>query len=119
MEAKRQFINRCRSISFTEHVQRANFLLRWNGERTGTTMARGWESKSITDQMEQANERSLQGQPHAKITPVERAQQEKLEALRLSRSRTLAQLENATRPPHREMLQRTLRALEAEIEELG
>lgn len=82
-------------------------------------MARGWESKAVADQMEAADERAAEGQPLAEVSPVVRARQEKLESLRLSRSRTLAQLEHATRRPHREMLQRTLRALEAEIEELS
>lgn len=82
-------------------------------------MARGWESKAVADQMEAADERAVEGQPPAEVSPVVRARQEKLESLRLSRSRTLAQLEHATRRPHREMLQRTLRALEAEIEELS
>lgn len=80
-------------------------------------MARGWESKAVEDQIEQANERarrSLQSQED--LSPEERARRERLESLMLSRTRTLDQLENATRPAHRQMLQRTLRALEAEIE---
>jgi hypothetical protein len=81
-------------------------------------MARGWESKAVADQMEAADERAQARPTQAELSPAERARHERLESLRLSRARTLDQLEHATRRPHREMLQRTLRALEAEIEEL-
>jgi hypothetical protein len=82
-------------------------------------MARGWESKAVADQMEAAEERARLRQTGAELSPEERARHDRLESLRLSRARTLDQLEHATRRPHREMLQRTLRALEAEIEELS
>ncbi|HEX8494296.1 MAG TPA: hypothetical protein VF658_15715 [Pyrinomonadaceae bacterium] len=82
-------------------------------------MARGWESKAVADQMEAADERASIRQEQYEMSPAVRARRERLESLRLSRSRTLEQLERATRRAHREMLQRTLRALEAEIEELS
>lgn len=82
-------------------------------------MARGWESKAVADQMEEAAERAPGGQTPEELSPEMRARLDRLESLRLSRSRTLEQLETATRRPHREMLQRTLSALEAEIEELS
>lgn len=82
-------------------------------------MARGWESKAVADQMEAADERAQSRQEQYELSPEVRARRERLESLRLSRSRTLEQLEQATRRAHREMLQRTLRALEAEIEELS
>lgn len=82
-------------------------------------MARGWESKAVADQMEEASERAQNQGADYESSPEVRARRERLESLKLSRTRTLDQLERATRHPHREMLQRTLRALEAEIEELG
>ena len=82
-------------------------------------MARGWESKAVEAQMEEAEKRSLQRAPLDNLTPEERARRDRLESLRLSRTRTLTQLEHATRQAHRAMLQRTLQALEAEIDELG
>lgn len=83
-------------------------------------MARGWESKAVEDQMNEAEERARQKQgAEAEISPEMRARRERLGSLQLSRARTLSQLESATRPAHREMLQRTLRALEAEIDELS
>ena len=80
-------------------------------------MARGWESKSVEDQQQAAEERARQKEsaPHDD-SPEARARRERLESLRLSRARTLDQLERATNRAHRDTLQRTLRALEAEIE---
>lgn len=83
-------------------------------------MARGWESKAVEAQVEAAEERARQLERRAQmeLSPEERARQERLASLKLSRARTLDQLERATRPAHREMLQRTLRSLEREIENL-
>ena len=82
-------------------------------------MARGWESKAVADQMEEAEKDALKNPSRGELTPEERARSERLESLKLSRARTLEQLERATREAHRTMLQRTLRALEAEMEELS
>lgn len=83
-------------------------------------MARGWESKSVEDQQHEAEERARRKQADAEeLTPEERARRERIESLQLSRARTLQQLEQATRPAHRQMLQRTLQALEAELESLA
>jgi hypothetical protein len=83
-------------------------------------MARGWESKNVADQLEAAEERAreMERRAQGEVSPAERARQEQLASLQLSRSRTLDQLERATRPAHREMLQRTLRALENQIEQV-
>ncbi|HEX8709162.1 MAG TPA: hypothetical protein VF723_13025 [Pyrinomonadaceae bacterium] len=81
-------------------------------------MARGWESKAVEAQIEEAGAGALE-QPRDALSPEERVRHDRLESLRLSRARTLDQLERATRPAHRSMLQGTLRAIEAEIEELG
>ena len=82
-------------------------------------MARGWESKAVEDQIEEAEKRARKKGAQDDLTPKERARLDRLESLRLSRARTLAQLERATRPQHRALLQRTLQALEAEIVELS
>ena len=83
-------------------------------------MARGWESKAVADQMEEADERArLAGLAQDELSPQEREHRQRLETAKLSRARTLDQLERATNRAYREMLQRTLRALEAEIETLG
>jgi hypothetical protein len=82
-------------------------------------MARGWESKGVEGQIEAAEERARKKVPLEDLSPEERARRERLESLRLSRARVLDQLETATRAAHRVMLQRTLRALEAEMDELS
>ena len=81
-------------------------------------MARGWESKAVADQMEQADVREVDERAPPDSSPAVRARHERLESLRLSRARTRAQLERATGRAHREMLARTLRALESEMAEL-
>jgi hypothetical protein len=83
-------------------------------------MARGWESKAVADQIEEADGRSRDDeleQIRLTASAEMRARHDRLESLKLSRSRTLEQLERATNPAYREMLQRTLRALESEIDD--
>ena len=83
-------------------------------------MARGWESKAVADQMDEADMRaSAQETARSDKSPEGRERRERLESLRLSRARALEQLTRATNHKHREMLERTLRALETEMEKLG
>ena len=82
-------------------------------------MARGWESKAVEDQIEQANKLAEQHQARDEASPAVRARRERLASLTLARARMLEQLEHATVPAYREMLERALRALEAEISELS
>jgi hypothetical protein len=77
-------------------------------------MARGWESKAVESQVEEREERARAG-PLEELTPEERERRARLASLKLSRARTLEQLERATSPAHRAMLKRTLLALEKEI----
>lgn len=85
------------------------------------TMARGWESKAVADQMEEAGDvRALaEREARSELSAEERERHARLESLRLSRARTLEQLERATNAKHRAMLQHTLRALETEMELLS
>jgi polyribonucleotide nucleotidyltransferase len=79
-------------------------------------MARGW-GKDAEDVEQEAEERARQrAAPKINDSPGARERRERQEALRLSRARTLEQLERSTNRAHREMLQRTLRSLEAELE---
>ena len=79
-------------------------------------MARGWESKAIADQIEEEDSRQ-QHRSEAEITPEQRLLKERLDSLKLSRSRLLQQLERATHPAHRKVLLNGLNAVEKEIEE--
>ena len=78
-------------------------------------MARGWESKAVADQIEEGNQPDVSSRANA--TAEERHLKERLESLRLSRSRILEQLDRATQPAYREMLRKSLQALEQEIEQ--
>jgi TATA-binding protein-associated factor Taf7 len=79
-------------------------------------MARGWESKAIADQIEEEESRQQQT-ANAEITPEQRILKQRLDSLKLSRSRLLQQLERATHPAHRNVLLNGLKAVEKEIEE--
>jgi len=80
-------------------------------------MARGWESKAVADQIEEGESRpapSSKAQP----SPEQRQLKERLDSLRLSKSRLLQQLERARHPAHRDVLLNGLKAVEKEIEEV-
>jgi hypothetical protein len=79
-------------------------------------MARGWESKSVEDQIdERAKQRESQSVDE--LTPEERLRRDRLASLQLSKSRLLAQLERAKHPTHRTILLKGLKAIEKQIEE--
>ena len=77
-------------------------------------MARGWESKSVADQIEDAELREPKPEP---ASETERERKQRLDSLLLSKSRLLQQLERAKHPAHRAVLQNGLKAIEKEIEE--
>ena len=81
-------------------------------------MARGWESKAIADQIEEEESRP-QRAFNVEATPEQRVLKDRLESLKLSRSRLLQQLERATHPAHRKVLLNGLKAVEKEIEEIS
>ena len=80
-------------------------------------MAIGW-GKSYEEQMEEASQRaSLERTPRVPLE--ERARQQRLESLKLSRSRIEDQLSKAVRPAHRQMLMKALQAIEEEAEQIA
>jgi TATA-binding protein-associated factor Taf7 len=81
-------------------------------------MARGWESKAVADQIEEGESRRQQSSK-TEVTSEERVLKERLESLKLSRSRLLQQLEHARLPAHRNVLLNGLKAVEREIEEVS
>ncbi|HEY8413453.1 MAG TPA: hypothetical protein VIK76_18690 [Pyrinomonadaceae bacterium] len=81
-------------------------------------MARGWESKAVADQIEEGESRK-DISPKAQGSPEDRLLKERLESLRLSKSRLLQQLERARHPAHRDVLLNGLKAVEKEIEEIS
>jgi hypothetical protein len=77
-------------------------------------MARGWESKSIEAQQEEAKEKSRR--PEGKVlSPQQAARKRELEGLMLSRQRINEQLSAMQDPRRRAMLEQALRDLEAKI----
>lgn len=82
-------------------------------------MARGWESKAVADQIEEGNSARPPLTLNARRTTEGRAQLQRIESLQLSKARLLQQLERATNPAYRQVLQNGLQALESEIEELS
>ena len=80
-------------------------------------MARGWESKAVADQIEEGESRRQPSKTEA--TREERVLKERLDSLKLSRSRLLQQLERARHPAHRNVLLNGLKAVEREIEEVS
>ena len=77
-------------------------------------MARGWESKSVEDQIEEA--RRSQGAYEGRAqTPEERALERKVESLKLERSRLTEQLKRARSDAHQRMIRQSLEAIEEEI----
>ena len=81
-------------------------------------MARGWESKAIADQIEEEESRQQQASK-VETTPEQRMLKERLDSLKLSRSRLLQQLERAKHPAHRNVLLNGLKAVEKEIDEVS
>ena len=79
-----------------------------------TAMARGWESKSVEDQIDAAKaDRDAQIKP--RLTPQQREQSELKQSLRLSRAQTLRRLKAATNDRYRAQLQSALDHLDAQL----
>ena len=81
-------------------------------------MARGWESKAVADQIEEGGTPPAPAQ-RGQVSPEQRRLKERLDSLRLSKSRLLQQLERARHPSHRNVLLNGLKAVEKEIEEIS
>jgi hypothetical protein len=79
-------------------------------------MARGWESKSVEAQQEEAARGRKIARP---LTDEERAAADWRRSLELARARSAADLSRARAPGHREMLQKALAAIEAQLKAPG
>jgi len=80
-------------------------------------MARGWESKSVESQQEEAA-RGRTDKKHRPLSEEERARFVRRATLELARKRTTADLTCATAPARRLMLERALAALDLELKSL-
>ena len=78
-------------------------------------MARGFESKSVESQQEEA-QRSRTVRPP--MSPEEQARQSKRAGLELALAQTQSEMTAACKPAHREMLKLRLEAIQAQIGDL-
>lgn len=79
-------------------------------------MARGWESKSVEQQLDEAEAaKSAKGE---RLSPQDVERARRAEALRLARARVLQQLEASTSQRYTEMLQRQLEAIDGELKQV-
>ena len=78
-------------------------------------MARGWESKSIESQQDEAGRKPTGG---PELTTEQRANLQHKAGLQLALAETQAQLGAACRPAHRDMLKLRLDAIQAQLRDL-
>ena len=78
-------------------------------------MARGWESKNIESQQEEASRQRTKSAP---LSPDDRDRLARRAALELARARAAADLARATAPAHRSMLEQAIRALDEQLSSL-
>jgi hypothetical protein len=76
-------------------------------------MARGWESKSVEQQQEEMS--AQRKTARAPLSPAEQQRNRKREGLLLSRQRLTQQLEAATNPRHRQMLEQAIAELDSQL----
>lgn len=81
-------------------------------------MARGWESKSIEDQIDAA-ETARQAASKRALTPAEMERQTRRDGLHLSRTRTLNALQGTCDARYRALLETTLAHIDEELAQLG
>lgn len=77
-------------------------------------MARGWESKSVEDQLEERM-RAKQEAAAPPQSPESIQLNQRRQTLQLHRSKLLEQFQNSRSEAHRQMLERSLQAIEAEL----
>lgn len=87
-----------------------------SGQPYNLCVARGWESKSV--ELQQDDARST-GDFKPRLTPEEREVELRVEGLKLSRSRVLEQLHTTANPRYRKILEQALAVLDKQISGLG
>jgi len=80
-------------------------------------MARGWESKSVEEQVQEHEARGEENKKR-QLTPEQLESHRKREVLLLSRSRVQKDLQATQNPRHRDQLNSALADLESQIAEL-
>ena len=78
-------------------------------------VARGWESKSVEDQINERKAAEGEASDKKKLDRAEMEKRSSRDSISLSRSRTLAALESTVDERYRALLQRTLAHLDSEL----
>ena len=78
-------------------------------------MARGFESKMVEFQQEEAARGRSRAEP---LTDEEKARMTRRASLELARTRASSDLARATRPAHKAMLEQAIKALDDQLEKL-
>jgi len=80
-------------------------------------MARGWESKSVEDQLDAADA-ARQDRAERHLSAQQRERQAKKESILLSRAQILARLKAATNARYRAQLELALKHLDQQLKDL-
>ncbi len=80
-------------------------------------VARGWGSKSVELQQEDAT--LTTAEPKRDLTPEQRGIESRKQGLKLSRSRTLEQIRSVENPRYRKILEQALAELDKQIMRLN
>jgi len=80
-------------------------------------VARGWESKSVELQQEDAT--LTTPEPKRDLTPEQKGIESRKQGLKLSRSRILEQIRSVENPRYRTILEQALAELDEQIMRLG
>lgn len=82
-------------------------------------MARGWESKSVEDQVQESKtgDHKRRGKK-AQLTPEQLDQRRRRDVLRLSRARVERELQSSQNPRYQEQLRQALADLDAQIADI-
>ena len=75
-------------------------------------MARGWESKAIEAQQDEASRERVR---RPQLTPEQKLIAERRATLELSRARAIADLGRATAPEHRRMLEQAVATIDEQL----
>jgi hypothetical protein len=78
-------------------------------------MARGWESKAVEAQQDEATRQRSKAAP---LTAEEAALKARRESLMLARTKALTDLQHACAPAHRGMLEQAIAELDRQLAEL-
>jgi len=78
-------------------------------------MARGWESKAVEAQQDEASRAQVR---KPALTPEERVVAERRATLELTRARAVADLNRATALPHRRMLEQAIATIDEQLAQL-